>query len=357
MKIYLVGGAVRDQLLGLSVTERDYVVVGATVADMLQLGYRQVGKDFPVFLHPRTNEEYALARVERKIGLGYTGFSFDASTHVTLAEDLLRRDLTMNAIAQSLDDGVVADPYGGQADIDQRVLRHVSPAFAEDPVRILRVGRFLARFQCLGFKVEPNTMALMRQMVVAGEVDALVPERVWKELQRALAEASPEAFFAVLQQCGALDKLFPGIDPQAMLCLTRAVEVSADPVIRFAALLSSLTDSQKKVICDRYRVPAEYAELAYLVSPQSVKYEASEIMALLQSVDAFRRASRFEKYLIASSVSSNNFPVELLRACFHAAKEVDIKEIMVSGVKGKDIAEAVFKKRVSIIVELLQTKP
>ena len=211
MQIYLVGGAVRDKLLKRPFHERDWVVVGATPEAMLSLGYRQVGKDFPVFLHPESHEEYALARTERKMAPGYYGFNVHATPDVTLEEDLLRRDLTINAMAEQ-HDGTLVDPFNGQQDIKDRVLRHVSPAFSEDPVRILRLARFAARFAHLGFTIAEETMMLMREMVESGEVDALVAERVWAELDKALGEQSPSRFFEVLRECGALARLFPEID-------------------------------------------------------------------------------------------------------------------------------------------------
>jgi len=257
MKIYLVGGFVRDQLLGLKTKDRDWVVVGSTPEEMLKQDYRQVGKDFPVFLHPETNEEYALARTERKTSPGYSGFSFHASVDVTLEQDLIRRDLTINAIAQS-DDGTLTDPFSGQADIKAKILRHVSPAFVEDPVRILRVARFAARFADLDFAIADETQQLMSEMVNNGEIDSLVPERVWQETMRALSENTPARYFEVLRDCGALKKLFPEIDrlwgvPQpekyhpeidtgihTMMVLTQAAKLSKDPKVRFAALVHDL---------------------------------------------------------------------------------------------------------------------
>lgn len=257
VKIYLVGGAVRDQLLGRLVKERDWVVVGATPEAMLALGYRPVGKDFPVFLHPETHEEYALARTERKIGPGYHGFACTASPDVTLEEDLKRRDLTINAIAQT-PSGDIIDPYGGVQDIQDRVLRHVSPAFVEDPVRILRLARFAARYSGLGFYVAPETRVLMQQMVMQGEVDHLVAERVWQELERALGEAEPGQFFEVLRSCSALAVIFPEIDrlfgvPQSpqwhpeidtgvhtLMVLAQATRLTSSIPVRFAALVHDL---------------------------------------------------------------------------------------------------------------------
>src|SRR5580693_6148519 len=211
MQVYLVGGAVRDSLLGLPVKERDWVVVGSTRDELLRLKYREVGRDFPVFLHPESHEEYALARLERKVAPGYRGFAVEFGSEVTLEEDLARRDLTINAIAQAAD-GSFIDPYGGKGDLDSRTLRHVSEAFSEDPVRVLRVARFAARFAALGFRVAPETLELMRDMTAAGEVQALVPERVWQETERALGEAHPEVFFETLRACGALAVIFPEID-------------------------------------------------------------------------------------------------------------------------------------------------
>lgn len=257
MKIYLVGGCVRDQLLGLKTKDRDWVVVGSTPEEMLELGYRQVGKDFPVFLHPKTNEEYALARTERKTSAGYSGFSFHTAADVTLEEDLIRRDLTINAIALSNKDELI-DPFNGMDDIEAKILRHVSPAFVEDPVRILRVARFAARFAELDFNIADETQQLMAEMVNNGEVDSLVPERVWQETMHALNEKIPARYFEVLRDCGALAKLFPEIDqlwgvPQTekyhpeidtgihtMMVLTQAAKLSNDPKVRFAALVHDL---------------------------------------------------------------------------------------------------------------------
>src|SRR5690625_1566027 len=257
MKVYLVGGAVRDRLLGLPVHERDWVVVGATPEALSEAGYRPVGKDFPVFLHPRTKEEYALARTERKTAPGYQGFSFHASPEVTLEQDLERRDLTINAIAEA-EDGTVIDPFGGQADLEARWLRHVSPAFAEDPVRILRLARFAARFEPLGFRIAEETLALCQDMVRDGEVDALVPERVWQELSRALMEPKPSAFIQTLRACGALARLMPEIDtlfgvPQpaehhpevdtgvhTLLTLDMTARFDAPLRVRFAAMVHDL---------------------------------------------------------------------------------------------------------------------
>ena len=252
MQIYLVGGAVRDQLLGLEVVERDWVVVGASVEQMLALGYQQVGKDFPVFLHPETKEEYALARTERKTGSGYTGFSVHAAADVTLEEDLQRRDLTINAMAQT-DSGQIIDPFDGQADLAQGVLRHVSPAFSEDPVRILRAARFAARFGRWGFHVAHSTNRLMRAMVAAGEIDALVPERVWKETQRALATEQPLRFFQALLGCNAFTRLFPELAPLFHTATSPAAHSTAleqSMAARIIQLSSvQLTDAGERFAC------------------------------------------------------------------------------------------------------------
>ncbi|NCA70199.1 MAG: multifunctional CCA addition/repair protein [Sphingobacteriia bacterium] len=340
-RVYLVGGAVRDRLLGRAITERDFVVVGATPDDLLARGFRQVGRDFPVFLHPRTQDEYALARTERKTAPGYRGFVVHAEPDVTLEEDLRRRDLTINALAED-EQGNLIDPHGGLADLQARVLRHVSPAFAEDPVRILRVARFAARFADLGFSVAPATQALMRAMVAAGEVDALVPERVWQELAGALATPRPARFFEVLRDCGALARLLPEVDrlwgiPQpaqwhpeidtgvhAMLVLDMSARLSPDPLVRFAALCHDLgkgttpeaiLPSHKgheersvlllEAICDRLRIPTRYRELARItaryhgLAHKVDELRAATVLRLLEGADAFRRPERFAQLLIA----------------------------------------------------------
>jgi tRNA nucleotidyltransferase (CCA-adding enzyme) len=341
MEVYLVGGAVRDGLLGRPVRERDYVVTGATADDLLAQGYRPVGRDFPVFLHPQTQSEYALARRERKTGPGYHGFVTDFSPDITLEEDLLRRDLTINAIAQRAD-GSLVDPYGGQADLLARTLRHVSPAFGEDPVRVLRVARFAARFASLGFTVHDSTRVLMRQMVADGEVASLVPERVWQETLRALEEPRPEVFFEVLRDCGALAVIFPEVDrlygvPQpaqwhpeidtgvhVMLCLRRAAQLDAPATVRFALLAHDLgkgttpPDQWPKhvmhesrglplvdALCSRLKVPVAFRELARLACKQhtnvhrALQLRAATVLELLEECDAFRRPERFSELLLA----------------------------------------------------------
>jgi tRNA nucleotidyltransferase (CCA-adding enzyme) len=310
MEVYLVGGAVRDELLGLPVRERDWVVVGATPEQMLAAGYTAVGRDFPVFLHPETKEEYALARMERKSGPGYRGFITDASPSVTLEQDLLRRDLTINAIARA-SDGTLIDPFDGRGDLQRRMLRHVSEAFIEDPVRILRLARFAARFAPLGFSVDPQTRTLMQRMVRDGEVAALVPERVWRELERALAEPCPERFFIELERCGALGVILPELaagwrmPAQPTAILQAAVHLGADATVRFSALLGSLSLESIELLCKRLRVPGPYRELALLCArlgtqlAGAARLAAQALLDLLEQADAIRRPERFESLLSA----------------------------------------------------------
>lgn len=341
MKIYLVGGAVRDKLLGLPVTDRDWVVVGARQNEMLDLGYAQVGNDFPVFLHPQTKEEYALARTERKTAPGHTGFVFDANETVTLEQDLARRDLTINAIAETAD-GELIDPYNGQDDLAARVLRHVSPAFEEDPLRVLRVARFAARFHSLGFRVAPETNAIMRKIVHSGELESLVSERVWQELAKALVSKSPEAFVTVLRDCEALGIVLPEIDvlfgvPQPakfhpeidtgvhlLMCLQQARLLSDDPQVLYATLVHDVgkgaTDRALwprhtghetlglpllDAIAARLKVPNDFAKLAALVCEHHTKLhrleqvDADKALALLEAIDVFRRPERLDKFLLA----------------------------------------------------------
>lgn len=359
MKIYLVGGAVRDQLLGLPVVEHDYVVVGATVDEMLKLGYRQVGKEFPVFLHPKTNDEYALARKERKTAPGYQGFSFDTSPHVSLEDDLLRRDLTINAIAYDPETQHLIDPWGGQKDIERKVLRHVSPAFAEDPVRILRAGRLLARYAHLGFHIDPSTIALMRKMVDAGEINALVAERVWKECQRALAEHNPEEFFESLAACHGLSVLFPGLDHKGpgMQALKAACVLSYNPLVRFAALFHAYPELGRKQheakaalssLYKRYRIPNDYRELGLMAAlhyskmAEASSLSANALLGLFMSVDAFRRQKRFGFFLQACHAISLSkglaFDASWVEACIKQAAAIDVSTLIQQGLKGRALA-------------------
>lgn len=324
MKIYLVGGAIRDKLLGLPVKDRDWVVVGSSAEEMIKLGYQQVGKDFPVYLHPETKEEYALARTEKKTGLGHSAFSVDTTPTITIEEDLLRRDLTINAMAED-EDGNLIDPYGGQEDLKNKILRHVSPAFSEDPLRVLRVARFSARFAHLGFEVAQDTLGLMQHLVNNSELDELPAERVWQEFRRALGESTPAFFFITLRDCYALgvvmqeiESLF-GISQEkarlSLMALTKASELTPDTAIRFSALCYelpvthefSLIKNLKKLdaLCQRLKIPNDHKDLASITSLHWDYYaaltlhEAEPILALFEKCDALRRPERFQFFLTA----------------------------------------------------------
>lgn len=403
MKTYLVGGAVRDELLGFPFTEKDWVVVGAKVEDMLALGYQQVGKDFPVFLHPDTKEEHALARTERKTAPGYKGFAVHASPEVTLEEDLLRRDLTINAIAKD-SDGTLVDPFDGAADIEARVLRHISPAFAEDPVRILRLARFSARYAHLGFTIAEETLQLMRDMVAAGEADALVPERVWQEMEKALAEKTPVQFIEVLRSCGALEKIMPELDclwgvPQpaehhpeidtgvhTMMVLEQACKLSADKQIRFAALMHDLgkgtTPKEEwprhiaheargaKIVlelCQRLRIPNDYRDLAERVARFHLHYhralelKPATVVKTLEQLDAYRRPERFEKFLLASEADARGRPGyenrefaqgDFFRRAFKASTQVDVAELRAQGFENMALANRIHEERIKLVSEV-----
>ncbi|MGZ8289438.1 MAG: multifunctional CCA addition/repair protein [Telluria sp.] len=336
MKTYIVGGAVRDALLGLPVKDHDWVVVGATPEQMAQQGFRAVGKDFPVFLHPQTQEEYALARTERKTAPGYRGFVFHTSPDVTLEEDLVRRDLTINAIARA-EDGTLTDPFNGQDDIRNKVFRHVSGAFAEDPVRILRVARFAARFP--DFHVAPETNALMRSMVDEGEVDALVPERVWQEVSRGLMEQKPSRMLEVLRECGALARIMPELDhPEidtgihVMMVIDGAAAAGFELPVRFAALMQGLGPKPIDQLCKRLKVPNDCRELAIMTAREHGDISRAELLrpsglvALFERCDGFRKPQRFEQMLRAAGcgLCGKPFPQEgrLLRA-LDVARAVD----------------------------------
>lgn len=379
MKIYLVGGAVRDALLGLPVKEKDYVVVGATPDEMLALGFKQVGKEFPVFLHPKTQEEYALARIERKTGPGYKGFAFDTSRSVTLEEDLSRRDLTINAIAQS-ETGEIIDPFNGCADLKSKTLRHVTQAFAEDPVRILRVARFSARFAAMGFTVAPETVTLMRQMVLNGEVKHLVAERVWKEFVRALSEPTPQVFIQTLRSCEALKDIFPEIDklygvPQPAkwhpeidcgihveMVLAQAAKLSELPEVRFAALCHDLgkgTTRQEewpshhgheersaklvKSLCERHKIPNEFKDLAHYVAKfhghchKAFELQPKTLLKMIEAGDCFRKPERLEQFVLCCEADARGrtgfedreYPqADFVRKIFKALKEIDIQALI-----------------------------
>jgi tRNA nucleotidyltransferase (CCA-adding enzyme) len=401
MKAFLVGGAVRDALLGLPVKEHDWVVIGETPESMIARGFRPVGKDFPVFLHPLTQEEYALARTERKIAPGYRGFVVHASPEVTLEQDLARRDLTINAMAQT-PDGEIIDPFGGRRDLEGRWLRHVSPAFREDPVRILRVARLLARYAHLGFRIAPETIAEMRSMVAAGEVDALVPERVFAELAKALGEATPSAFFQALRDCGALARLFPEIDrlfgvPQppeshpevdtgvhTLLVLDQAARLSPEPVTRFAALThdlgKGLTPPEEwprhrgherlgipalTALCQRLRIPNAYRQLAekvmryHGVCHRALELRASTVVDLLDRIGAFRHHdASLESFLLACEADSKGRPgfeqrpypqADWLRAAKSSALAVSTHVLVEQGLCGAAFGQALRQLRIAAV--------
>ena len=404
MKTYLVGGAVRDRLLGIAVKDRDYVVVGAVPDDLLRAGYKPVGKDFPVFLHPQTHEEYALARTERKTGRGYHAFAFHTDPSVTLEDDLRRRDLTINAIAEE-EDGALIDPFGGARDLEAKILRHVSPAFAEDPVRVLRVARFAARYADRGFRIAEETLALMRGMVADGEVDHLVPERVWAETQKALTEKTPGAFLRALRECGALRVLFPEIDalygvPQRAefhpeidsgIHTEMVVDMAArlapgDALIGYSALVHDLGKALTpkdvlpkhighehrglapvEAVSTRYKVPAEYAALAQLVcklhllAHTALELKPATVLGLFEQLDAFRRPERIESFLIVCEAdkrgrlgqSESAYPqADYLRRAFVAASAISAREFVERGLHGPAIGEAMRKARIDAIATL-----
>lgn len=356
MDIYLVGGAVRDRLLGLTIKEKDWVVVGSTVEEMLQLGFKPVGKDFPVFLHPQTKEEYALARTERKVGRGYAGFVFNAASDVTLEEDLKRRDLTINAMAEDAQ-GNLIDPYAGSDDLKNKILKHVSLSFIEDPVRVLRVGRFAARFYELGFTVADETNKLMQQMVQSGEINALVAERVWKELERALAEKNPEQFFRVLADCDALPILFPSIHMNnfGLEVLKKASAKTDDVQIRFSVLIHDLKLEEIKSLCERYRVPRHYCELALLVAEKQSFYQQApslssvELLNLFKTLDVYRREDRFKKFLLTCEIICDKHYSDFLISVYQASKNISIQSLLEAGFSGKELAEKINAERLKAI--------
>lgn len=355
MKIYLVGGAVRDKHLNLKVNERDWVVTGATPDEMLARGFRQVGKDFPVFLHPDTHEEYALARTERKIASGYKGFETYFDPNVSLEEDLQRRDLTINAIAETAD-GKFVDPFDGLNDLKNKVLRHVSEAFIEDPVRILRIARFAARFATLGFKIANETMHLMQKMVDNGEVDALVPERIWKELSRSLLESQPAEFFEVLKECHALPRLFPELVEFfdiSIIALNQAVEITDKSLLRWTALFHHLTAEQLNNLNQRLRLPKEYFELNQLIisfsSFLNKELNAEESLILLEKLDAFRRVERFEDFLTVCRILKIN--IVKLKQIHQVAQSIDVQTLISQGISGSAIKTALFQARLKRILD------
>ncbi|MFH8135370.1 multifunctional CCA addition/repair protein [Pantoea osteomyelitidis] len=406
MKTFLVGGAVRDALLNLPVKDKDWVVVGATPEMMLAQGYQQVGRDFPVFLHPKSREEYALARTERKSGSGYTGFVTWSSPDVTLEQDLQRRDLTINAIARSTD-GKLIDPYHGQRDIEARLLRHVSPAFEEDPLRVLRVARFAARFAHLNFRVADETQALMRDMAQSGELAHLTPERVWKETEKALESPNPQVYFQVLRDCGALRILFPELDAlfgvpapakwhpeidtgvHTLMTLAMAAALSDRVDVRFATLFhdvgKALTPPEKwpshhghgpaglpivEQLCQRLRVPNALRDLALLVTEfhdvvHTIERQSAEsLVALFDRIDAWRKPQRVEQIALTSEADARgragleNMPYpqgDYLRQAFALAQAVPTKAVVDAGFKGADVREELTRRRIAAVAEGLIT--
>lgn len=405
MNIFLVGGAVRDRLLGLSVKDNDWVVTASSPEQMLEKGFIPVGKDFPVFLHPTTKEEYALARTERKSAKGYHGFQFHAADDITLEQDVQRRDLTINALAED-SEGNLIDHVGGEADLKQRLLRHVSPAFAEDPVRILRIARFLARFSSLGFRIADETMQLMKDMVQAGEVNALVAERVWQETHNALTEPHPDKFIEALYECGALKILFPEIErlfgvPQpehhhpeidtgihTLLVLQQACLLSPAPEIRFAALTHDLGKGTTKKsllphhyaheargytlvnqLSDRYKIPKVFKQLAALTAKyhthvhRALEVKPSTLLKVLIATDAIRRPERFLQFLLVCTADSRGRPsyennpyqqADFFRLVLEKVSAVAVKDIIEAGFKGSAIQEQLYQKRLCVVKKLKQ---
>lgn len=379
MKIYTVGGAVRDELLGIPSRDRDYVVVGASPAMMLDAGFTPVGADFPVFMHPTTHEEYALARTERKVAPGYKGFVFHAAPDVTLAQDLSRRDLTINAIAKDAD-GNIIDPYGGRTDLQQKILRHVSDAFREDPVRILRTARFAARFAASGFTVANDTTALMREMVVAGEVDALVAERVWQEIARGLMEATPSRLFAVLQSCGALARITPELvaitrpEHQVMIALDDAAHSQASLTVRFALITMALDIEQIESLCSRLKIPSDCRALALTFARvradvyRALTLDAAQLLGLLDRADALRRPARFAEVLQACAFAfrastdtadvrqpfSPSFPPpDYLPRALACVQALDFAAISTSTTNPQNIPAAIAQAKLNVLQEFI----
>jgi len=402
MQIYLVGGAVRDSLINYPSSENDWVVVGATPEQMTALGYKPVGQDFPVFIHPKTGEEYALARTERKSGHGYKGFEFYTSTEVSLEEDLIRRDLTINAMAQD-DEGRIIDPFDGQKDLAHKLLRHVSEAFTEDPLRVLRVARFAARYAHLGFTVAPETMELMKSIVAKGEMEFLVAERVWKETSRALAEQSPQVFFEVLKACNALEVLLPEVDalfgvPQradyhpeidtgihTLMALKAATKLTDCEAIRFAVLvhdvgkaitpedvLPSHSGHEKrglplvKAICDRLTVPNKHRQLAMSVTEfhlhchRALELKPATLLKLFQSIGAIRSPDKLIDFLTCCEADIKGragfedaaYPSkDYLLAALEAVSQVDISDLVDQGVSGAEIGKQLNQRQIQHLTE------
>ncbi|HHP2710941.1 TPA: multifunctional CCA addition/repair protein [Haemophilus influenzae] len=410
MKVYLVGGAVRDKLLGLPVKDRDWIVVGTDPATLLSLGYQQVGKDFPVFLNPKTKEEYALARTERKSSAGYTGFICDFSPTITLEQDLIRRDLTINAMAQS-EDGEIIDPYGGKQDLENRILRHISPAFSEDPLRVLRMARFAARYHSLGFKIASETLALMTELALSGELQHLTAERVWLETEKALNEKNPEIYFETLHKTGALSVLFSEIDAlhgvpnpvkhhpevdsfiHTMLVLKQAVNLTENnPIlnksaVRFAAICHDLGKAltpqnilphhygheqagikPTRSLCKRLKVPSYFQELAELTCEfhthihKAFELRAETVITLFNRFDVWRKPQRFQEFLQVcladtrgrTGFETKDYPqIDYINQLLHTANEVDVQQVIADGFEKQAIKNELTKRR---ILAVKQTK-
>lgn len=362
MEIFLVGGAVRDKLLGYPFSDRDWVVVGATPEQLLKRGFQPVGKDFPVFLHPDSKEEYALARTERKTSAGYTGFKCYSSPDVTIEEDLMRRDLTINAIAQT-SDGQLIDPFNGQQDINERYLRHVSDAFIEDPLRVLRCARFLARYFHLGFRIADETIALSQQISASGELQHLSQERVWQELEKALGERSPEQYFIALQHCHAANILWPQLNPlsdQQVRLLKLAATQSLKKPQRFAMLFFNLPEAKTQAVLKQLKAPNEFKELALMASQyglrcvqlgnKSERNNSEETLRLIEALDAFRRPERFQLFLSCCSlVAGSDDNQQQLHAAYIACQSIDARSLAAQGLKGLEIAKALREQRLQAI--------
>jgi tRNA nucleotidyltransferase (CCA-adding enzyme) len=406
MQTYLVGGAVRDALLNIPIKDKDWVVVGSTPAELINLGYSQVGADFPVFLHPKSKEEYALARTERKSGSGYQGFNCDFNPDISLEEDLMRRDLTVNAMAQN-DDGSIVDPYNGQQDIKDKKLRHVSDAFAEDPLRVLRVARFAARFAHLGFTIADETITLMQDIANSGELALLTPERVWQETERALGESQPWVYFQALRDCNALAIIFPELDnlfgiPQpakhhpeidcgihTLMVLEQASKLTTDINIRWASLLHDLgkgltraeilpshhghEQSGEKLVIklnERLKTPNEFKDLSRLVCVyhthvhRAFELRPQTLLKFFNSIDLWRKPERLQQILIACKADSRGrtgfeeveySQVEYITAIAKACLEINAKEFVAQGIQGKAIGEAMAAERLNVIAQLTKS--
>ena len=362
MQFYLVGGAVRDQLLGVDVHEKDWVVVGATPEALTALGYVPVGKDFPVFLHPSTKEEDALARTERKTGRGYAGFCFYTDPSITLEQDLARRDLTINAMAQD-SDGQIIDPFGGQKDLRTRTFRHVSPAFCEDPVRILRLARFASRFA--DFNIHPSTITLLKKMVADGEAHALVAERVWQELKKALDCEQPHRFFTTLITADACAAIFPEIaqHPDGITALQNA-KTCTDPIVKLAIVLQALPLTEATALCQRLRIPKKYQSLALQVIKQCDQWrslainDAAAVADFLKTADAVRQPERFAAMLHTFTYCFDDHPLKqtIITGALQAVNDVSVTDLVAAGFKGPAFAEQLQQKKIHAIEVFLSTQ-